>query len=136
MTAADKAAADAAYQSAFKALRDGNYVDSAKQFRAFIDKYPASPLVANAYYWLGGSYYVTQNYKVALSAFQTLLQKYPTSPKVPEAQLRVADCEIGLKDYAAARTTLNAVAKAHPGTAVAKRAHERLLSLPIAAGKK
>ena len=135
MTATDKAAADTAYQAAFKALRAGNYVDSAKQFRAFIDKYPDSPLTANAYYWLGGSYYVTQNYKIALAAFQALLQKYPTSPKVPEAQLRVADCEIGLKDYAAARATLAAVIKAHPGTPVAKRAHERALGLP-AAGKK
>lgn len=136
MSAADKAAAQAAYEAAFKSLRAGNYVDSARGFRTFIDKYPDSTLVANAYYWLGGSYYVTQNYKVALAAFQTLLQKYPDNAKAAEAHLRVADCEIGLKDYAAARTTLAAVIKAHPGTTLEKRARSRLQDIPAAASKK
>jgi tol-pal system protein YbgF len=136
MSAADKAAAQAAYEAAFKSLRAGNYVDSARGFRAFIDKYPDSTLVANAYYWLGGSYYVTQNYKVALAAFQTLLQKYPDNAKAAEAHLRVADCEIGLKDYAAARATLVAVIKAHPGTTLEKRARSRLQDIPAAASKK
>lgn len=122
----DTAAAQAAYDAAFKSLRAGNYVDSARGFRAFIDKYPDSPLVSNAWYWLGGSYYVTQNYKIALVAFQTLLQKYPDSPKAADAQLRVADCQIGLKDNAAARATLQAVIKAQPGTSLARRAQERL----------
>jgi tol-pal system protein YbgF len=135
-SAADKAAAQADYDAAFKALRAGNYVDSARGFRTFIDKHPDSPLVSNAWYWLGGSYYVTQNYKVALAAFQTLLQKYPGSSKAPEAQLRIADCQIGLKDYAAARATLQAIAKAHPGTPLAKRAQERLQDVPASAGAK
>ena len=129
-SAADTAAAQADYDAAFKSLRAGNYVDSARGFRAFIDKHPDSPLVSNAWYWLGGSYYVTQNYKVALAAFQTLLQKYPDSPKASEAQLRVADCQIGMKDDAAARATLQAVIKAHPGTPLAKRAQERLQDVP------
>lgn len=127
---ADEAASQAAYDAAFKALRAGNYVASAQGFRAFIDKYPSSPLVSNAYYWLGGSYYVTQNYKPALAAFQTLLQKYPSSSKAAESQLRIADCQIGLKDFAAARATLAAVIKAHPGTPIEKRARERMQDLP------
>ncbi|HEX7326165.1 MAG TPA: tol-pal system protein YbgF [Rhodanobacteraceae bacterium] len=135
-TAADKAAAHAAYQAAFKSLRAGNYVASAQGFREFIAKYPDSTLVSNAYYWLGGSYYVTQNYKPALVAFQTLLQKYPKSPKLADAQLRVADCEVGLKDYKAARSTLQAVIKAHPGTSVERRARDRLQNLPPATSAK
>ncbi|HLI18524.1 MAG TPA: tol-pal system protein YbgF [Rhodanobacteraceae bacterium] len=136
VSAADKAAIQADYDAAFKSLRAGNYVDSAREFRAFIDKYPDSPLVSNAYYWLGGSYYVTQNYKPALAAFQTLLKKYPDSPKASEAELRVADCQIGLKDYAAARATLRAVIKAHPGTPVEKRARARMQDIPVSAGAK
>jgi tol-pal system protein YbgF len=134
MSAADKAAAQTAYDAAFKALRDGNYVDSARSFRAFIDTYPQSTLVSNAYYWLGGSYYVTQNYKPALAAFQTLLRDYPDSPKAAEAQLRVADCQIALKDYAAARLTLQAAIKANPGTTVEKRAREKLQDMPAQTG--
>ena len=136
LSAADKAAAQADFDAAFRSLRAGNYVDSARGFRAFIDKYPQSPLVPNAYYWLGGSYYVTQNYKVALTAFQTLLEKYPDSPKAPESQLRIADCQIALKDYPAARATLLAVAKAHPGTPLAKRARDRVQDIPAPSSAK
>lgn len=131
----DQAAAQAAFDAAFKSLRGGNYVDSARGFRAFIDKYPDSPLVPNAYYWLGSSYQVTQNYKPAQTAFETLLRKYPDSPKAGEAQLRIADCQIALKDYPAARTTLQAVIKAHPGTSLEKRAHDRMNDIPPSAGK-
>lgn len=134
MSDADKAAAQKAYDAAFKSLRDGNYVDSARGFRAFIDKYPQSPLVANAYYWLGGSYYVTQNYKPAQAAFETMLKEYPDSTRAPEAQLRLADCQIALKNYAGGRATLEAVIKANPGTSLEKRARDRMQDIPASAG--
>ncbi|MGH8145616.1 MAG: tol-pal system protein YbgF [Rhodanobacteraceae bacterium] len=130
MSATDKAAAQKAYDTAFKSLRDGNYVDSARDFRAFIDKYPQSTLVSNAYYWLGESYYVTQNFKVALNTFQTLLQKYPDSRKAPDAKLKVGYCQFEMKDYASARRTLEAVAKAYPGTTVERLAKNRLQDFP------
>ncbi|HEX5354109.1 MAG TPA: tol-pal system protein YbgF [Rhodanobacteraceae bacterium] len=136
MPASEKVAAQSDFDAAFKSLRAGNYVDSARSFRAFIGKYPDSPLVSNAYYWLGGSYYVTRNYKPALAAFQTLLEKYPGSGKASEAQLRLADCQIALKDYVAARATLQAVIKAHPGTPLEKRARDRMQDIPAATSAK
>jgi len=132
---ADEAAAQADFDAAFKSLRAGNYVDSARGFRAFIDKYPDSTLAPNAYYWLGSSYQVTQNYKPALTAFETLLRKYPGDPKAAEAQLRVADCQVALKDFSAARTTLQAVIKAHPGTSLEKRARNRMSGIPPSPAK-
>lgn len=134
MSAAATAAAQTAYDAAFKALRAGNYVESARGFVAFIEAYPQSPLVSNAYYWLGGSYFVTQNYQPALKAFQTLLKDYPDSPKAAEAQLRVADSQIALKDFAAARATLAAVIKANPGTPLEKRARDRMRDIPAQPG--
>ncbi len=124
------AVSKAAYDAAFKSLRDGNYVASASGFRAFIQKFPSDPLVSNAYYWLGESYYVTQNFKIALGSFQTLLQKYPHSAKAPDAQLKVGYCQAELKDYAAARQTLQAVVKAYPGTPVERLAKKRLSEIP------
>ena len=132
---ADEAAAQADFDAAFKSLRGGNYVASARGFRAFIDKYPDSPLAPNAYYWLGSSYQVTQNYKPALTAFETLLRKYPGDGKAAEAQLRAADCQIALKDFGAARTTLQAVIEAHPGTSLERRARNRMSDIPPSAGK-
>ena len=90
---ADQAAAQADFDAAFKSLRAGNYVDSARGFRAFIDKYPGSTLAPNAYYWLGSSYQVTQNYKPALTAFQTLLRKYPDDAKAAEGESAQAPAE-------------------------------------------
>lgn len=134
MSAADKAAAQTAYDAAFASLRAGNYVDSAHAFRAFIATYPQSDLVPNAYYWLGGSYFVTGNYQPALQAFQALLEKYPDSAKAPDARLRLADSQIALKDYAAGRATLEAVIKANPGTPLEQRARAKLQDIPAPAG--
>ena len=92
--------------------------------------------MSNAYYWLGSSYQITQNYQPALAAFQTLLRKYPDNPRAAETQLRIADCQIALKDYAAARATLQAVVKAHPGTSLEKRARDRMQDLPAPSGAK
>ena len=69
------------------ALKDGRYAESARRFQQFIQQYPTNDLTPNAYYWLGESYYVTQNYKIALQSFQTLLQRYPESQKAPDALL-------------------------------------------------
>src|SRR5690242_4884262 len=73
-----------AYNTAFKSLQGGNYVEASRGFRAFTQKYPQSALAPNAYYWLGESYYVTQNYQVALDTFQYLLKTYPGSEKAPD----------------------------------------------------
>ncbi|HET7223924.1 MAG TPA: tetratricopeptide repeat protein, partial [Rhodanobacteraceae bacterium] len=69
-------------------------------------------------------------------AFETLLRKYPDSPKAAETQLRVADCQIALKDYPAARRTLQAVIRAHPGTPLAKRARDRMQDIPAPSSAK
>ena len=91
--AADNAAAQAAYDAAFKTLRGGDYVGASRDFRKFIEQYPDHPLASNAFYWLGESYYVTTNYKVALEAFQRLLNQFPQSEKAPDALLKVGYCQ-------------------------------------------
>jgi tol-pal system protein YbgF len=132
-SAATKAAAEKAYNAAFKTLRQGDYVASARGFRAFIAQYPRSSLAPNGYYWLGESYYVTQNFKVALQAFQTLVKKYPTSRKAPDARLKIGYCQFEMKQYASARRSLEAVIQAYPGTAVERRAKSRLDAIPASA---
>ncbi|MEO7252116.1 MAG: YbgF trimerization domain-containing protein, partial [Arenimonas sp.] len=62
----------AAYLSAFDALKRGDYVESARAFQAYLSAFPRGALAPNAWYWLGESYYVTQNYPLALQAFETL----------------------------------------------------------------
>src|SRR5690606_35209683 len=102
---ADPASAQGAYDAAFKAIRGGDYVGAARQFRDFIQQYPDHPLAPNALYWLGESYYATTNYSVALQAFQQLLSQFPDSDKAPDALLKVGYSQIELKQAAAGRTT-------------------------------
>ncbi len=126
---ADAAGEQPTYDAAFAALKDGRYAESARRFQAFLDQYPSSGLASNAYYWLGESYYVTQNYKIALQSFQTLLQRYPDSQKAPDALLKVGYSQYELKQWDQAEATLNQVVQTYPDTTVAHLAQGRLRAL-------
>jgi tol-pal system protein YbgF len=125
-SSADPAAAQAAYNVAFKALQAGDYVQASRQFRSFIQQYPNHALTPNAYYWLGESYYVTMNYPVALESFQHLLSQFPQSEKAPDALLKIGYSQLELKQDAAARATLSSVKTKYPGSKAASLAQERL----------
>lgn len=127
----DPAAEKATYDEAYGALKEGRYAESARKFQAFIDTYPNSELTPNAYYWLGESYYVTQNYRVSLDTFQTLLRDYPDSQKAPDALLKVGYCQYELKQWGPAEATLNKVVQKYPDTVVARLAQGRLRALKL-----
>jgi tol-pal system protein YbgF len=126
----DPAAEEAAYQAALDALVERfEAADSARLFQAFLRDYPSSALVPNAYYWLGESYYVTQNYDLALEAFQTLLSQHPGSRKEADALLKMGYCQIALGQRAEGETTLRDVSARHAGTDAAGKAESRLRTL-------
>ena len=77
------------YAAAFDMLKAGHYADSARQFQDFLQRYPDGAYAPNALYWLGESYYVTQNYTLAQQQFQALLDRYPTHDKAAGALLKV-----------------------------------------------
>lgn len=129
--AADPAAEKAAYNEAFAALKDGRYAESARRFQGFIDQYPGSELAGNAYYWLGESYYVTQNYKVAQESFETLLQRFPQSQKAPDALLKIGYAQYEQKQWDAAEATLSQVIQTYPDTTSARLAQGRLRALKM-----
>jgi tol-pal system protein YbgF len=128
---ADPAAEKAAYDAAFGALRDGRYDESARSFQAFVQQYPNSELAGNAYYWLGESYYVTQNYQLALEQFQTLLARFPNGQKAPDALLKVGYSQYELKQWEQAQATLDEVVRRYPDTTVSRLAEGRLRALAL-----
>lgn len=95
-----------AYNSAFDSLKAGRYAESARMFQAFLDVHPSGAYAPNAMYWLGESYYVTQNYALAQDQFQGLLDRYPTHDKAAGALLKVGLCQYGLRQLDAAEATL------------------------------
>lgn len=120
-----------AYDAAFSALKAGQYVQSAALFQDFLQQYPNGSYTPNALYWLGESYYVTQNYALAQEQFQALLDRYPTHDKAPGALLKVGLSQYGARQYDAAEHTLGQVTSRYPGTDAARTAADRLNAIQL-----
>ncbi|RFP62572.1 tol-pal system protein YbgF [Luteimonas weifangensis] len=121
----------AAYEAAFEVLKAGRYADSAQAFQDFLQRYPGGAWAPNALYWLGESYYVTQNYALAQQQFQALLDRYPTHDKAPGALLKVGLSQYGLRQLEAAEATLAQVLQRYPGTDAARTADDRLHAIRL-----
>lgn len=119
------------YQAGFDALREGRYADSTRQFTDFTNRYPDHDLADNAWYWLGESYYVTQNYESALNSFRSLIERYPDGDKIADAELKIGYClyELGRRDEA--RTALETVTRRYPDSTVSRLAQSRLRALDL-----
>jgi len=120
-----------AYESAFDALKGGRYDESARLFQDFLQAHPNGAYAPNAYYWLGESYYVTQNYAMAQQQFQALLDRYPTHDKASGALLKVGLSQYGQQQVDAAERTLSEVSTRYPGTDAARTAEDRLRAIQL-----
>jgi len=121
----------AAYEAAFEVLKAGQYDASARQFADFLQAFPEGALAPNALYWLGESYYATQNYELAAAQFRALLQRYPTDQKAPGALLKLGLSQYGLGQQADAESTLAEVGRRYPGSDAARTADDRLRAMQL-----
>jgi tol-pal system protein YbgF len=120
----------AQYTRAMEALKARNYAAATEGFRSLAATYPEGELADNTQYWLGETYYVTQEYDHAAAAFQRVLSSWPNSRKVPDAMLKLGYTQVEQKKLAAGRTTLQQVVDKFPDTDAAKLAADRLAKLP------
>jgi len=120
-----------AYGVAFDALKKGEYADAANLFTSFLELYPSGVYAPNALYWLGESYYVTQNYQMAADQFRALISRYPTHDKAPGALLKLGLAQYGLGKVNDAEGTLQSVISQYPNSDVARTAEDRLHSIQV-----
>ncbi|WP_425476611.1 tol-pal system protein YbgF [Pseudoxanthomonas spadix] len=120
-----------AYGVAFDALKKGEYADAANLFTSFLQLYPGGVYAPNALYWLGESYYVTQNYQMAADQFSALIARYPTHDKAPGALLKLGLAQYGLGKVNDAEGTLQSVIQQYPNSDVARTAEDRLHSIQV-----
>lgn len=120
-----------AYEAAFDALKNGQYAESARRFQRFTAEFPDSDYAPNAWYWLGESYYVTQNYEIALESFRSLLDRFPESAKAPDALLKLGYAQYELRRWDEAEATLRDVMDRYPDSSVARLAQGRLRALAL-----
>jgi tol-pal system protein YbgF len=131
-TAVAPTAEYAAYQTAHNNLiKQGDAVLASRQFQDFLQTYPDSKLAPNAWYWLGESYYITQNYPLALKSFQILNQQFAESSKAPDALLKIAYCHIELKEIDKGKKQLEQLIAKYPNHPVADMARGRLRGLSL-----
>jgi tol-pal system protein YbgF len=120
-----------AYGVAFDALKKGEYADAANLFTSFLELYPSGVYAPNALYWLGESYYVTQNYQMAADQFRALISRYPTHEKASGALLKLGLAQYGLGKVDDAEGTLQSVISQYPNSDVARTAEDRLHSIQV-----
>ena len=123
----------AAYGAAFDVLKAGRYDESARLFQEFLQQFPQGGLVPNALYWLGESYYATQNYELALQQFRGLLERFPANDKAPGALLKLGLSQYGLGRQADAESSLLEVGRRYPGSDAARTADDRLRAMQLGA---
>ena len=122
----------AAYDRAFRALREQRFADAAEGFSNFLDQFPQSGYAPNALYWLAETYYVTRDFETALRFFNQLREQYPGSNKDGDALLKIGFSHFELRRWAEARAALEQVRSDHPDTTLARLADSRLRDMRLA----
>lgn len=125
---ADRGQIEAEYQAAYALLdpREKRYDEAAAAFAGFVAKYPADPLAANAQYWLGEAYYVSQKNSEALAAFQVVVDRYPGSDKAAGALFKIGRLQQAAGQRNEARDSYRRVIIDYPGSSAAGLAQQRL----------
>jgi tol-pal system protein YbgF len=122
----------AAYDRAFRALRETRYADAAEGFSSFLEQYPQSAYAPNALYWLAETYYVTRDFETALDYFDELLERFPDSGKQGDALLKIGFSHYEQERWNEARAALEQVRSQYPGTTLARLAEGRLRDMRLA----
>lgn len=120
---------NASFETAYGLYRTEKYAEAAHALTRFLEQYPHSTYVANAYYLLGNSHFLSKNYQGAVSAYQNLLEKYDDHPRAPDSMLNLAECLSLLKQQDKAKTTLKQLIARYPDSEAANTAKKRLARL-------
>jgi tol-pal system protein YbgF len=78
------------YQHAFRLLQQTNYEEASKSFADFIKRYPKDPLIGNAYYWQGETFYIRRDYVGAADHFRQGFEALPNGQKAGDNLLKLA----------------------------------------------
>ena len=117
------------FDAALATLRKGDFSAAQTSFLDFTNRYPNSGYRPSALFWLGNAQYALRAYREAVINFKSLVSIAPDHLRAPEAALSIANCQVELKDMAAARKTLGDLIKVYPQSEAASVAKDRLTKL-------
>ena len=87
-----RTSAEAYYEAAQKALRNGKCFDADLLFRNMLSDFPGSHLVDDAQFGLGEANRCKKEYVTAIFEYERLLNEYPVSPHVDAARFQIGEC--------------------------------------------
>jgi len=122
----DPAPENRAYEKGYGLFKAGSHVDAVEAFREFINIFPKSVHVQNAYYWLGESKIVLKDYIGAQSTYENLLKSYPDFHKAADAYFNLATSKTGLALKEEAKITLQQLVEKYPDSEAAAKAKKLL----------
>lgn len=122
--------AEQLYHKALTDLRQNkNALLAQKEFQAFIQQYPKSILLPNAYYWLGECEYAQKQFVQAIIAFKEVSNRYPHHPKAADALLKMGFAYEKLGDLENARFYLQKILDRYPQSHASALAKNKLAKL-------
>ncbi|MFW5487510.1 MAG: tol-pal system protein YbgF [Desulfovibrio sp.] len=105
------------------------YEEGREVLNEFLGKNKQNPLVPNALYWLGESYYGEKRFAQAILTFKDVTQDYPKHHKAAAALLKIGYSYDKLGDAANARFYLQALLDEYPTSDPARLARQKLKTL-------
>jgi tol-pal system protein YbgF len=118
-----------AYDHAYLEFIQGRYNSAIGTLGGFLTRYPESPLVPNAHFWIAECYFRTHDYARGIEFYDHVITRYPKSGKASTALYRKALALLELKDKAAAKNTLRQLISDYPKSDDSARAQAKLSSL-------
>jgi tol-pal system protein YbgF len=121
--------AEEAYEMAYHLFKSNENDAARKAFDQFIHRYPDSSLVDNAFFWIGETYYRTEDYENAVLKYQEVVKKYPKGSKGPDALLKMGYALEKMNEPEAAIAAMEKLVKTYPKAPQAKLATRKIEQL-------
>src|SRR5215475_4228698 len=135
--------AEESFKAAYSDFTKGNYTLAVAEFREFVRRYPDSPKVDSAQYWIGECYFnmgraaasagqperSREALERSVQEFRKVFVNYPNGSQVPTALYKEALALVELKQPKVAQARLQYIVDNFPQSEEAPLARERLKNL-------
>ncbi|SIQ29509.1 tol-pal system protein YbgF [Marinobacterium stanieri] len=111
-----------AYEAAYGLIRQRDFVEANKALTAFINTYPNSGLIPNAWYWKGEVHLAQQQLEGARQAFTQVLNNYAEHSKAPDAMYKLGVLFGRSGDTAGAEQMMRKVIDTYPQSSASELA--------------
>lgn len=121
VAATPSTAAQTEYHQAFQLLNQARFQEARTMLQGFTQKYPNDPLIGNAYYWLGETFYVEKDYPKAMDNFRKGYEASPQGQKASDNLLKLGLSLSALNKTPEACVVYNQLGKRFPNLTGAVR---------------